>query len=91
MIAKIKQFSDRYLIQYNELSKNYTNFSKQIDTTEIEHMKSMNMLKKLSLNRFVEHVVDENEVAPSEPEKQESSGIIDLVEKTKNILRRTKE
>lgn len=49
-------------------------------------MKSMNMLKKLSLNRFVEHVVDENEVAPSEPEKQESSGIIDLVEKTKNIL-----
>ena len=24
MIAKIKQFPDRYLIQYNELSKNYT-------------------------------------------------------------------
>ena len=69
-MRKVKAFTDRYLSQYTELSKNYSNFAKHIESAEIEHMKSMNLLKTLSLNRFVEHVVDESEAQPVKQTEQ---------------------
>lgn len=78
-MRKVKAFTDRYLSQYTELSKNYSNFAKHIESTEIEHMKSMNLLKTLSLNRFVEHVVDESEAQPvKQPEQVQPQQPIDI-------------
>lgn len=78
-MRKVKAFTDRYLSQYTELSKNYSNFAKHIESAEIEHMKSMNLLKTLSLNRFVEHVVDESEAQPvKQPEQVQPKQPIDI-------------
>ena len=78
-MRKVKAFTDRYLSQYTELSKNYSNFAKHIESAEIEHMKSMNLLKTLSLNRFVEHVVDESEAQPvKQPEQVQPQQPIDI-------------
>ena len=43
------------------MSRNLRNFERNLDLLDIEQQKSVNLLKKLSLSQFVEHIIDTNE------------------------------
>ena len=66
------------------MSRNLRNFERNLDLLEIEQQKSVNLLRRLSLSQFVEHIIDPNEVpvqdnnTESEPiPSSSSSGNID--------------
>lgn len=68
----------------------FQNFERNLDILEVEQLKAINMLKKLSLSQFVEHVVDENEAFPNQSEQNDGDNIvqpaIQIDEQFKNIV-----
>ena len=83
-------FSNNYTTRYNEVGKMFQNFERNLDILEVEQLKAINMLKKLSLSQFVEHVVDENEAFPNQSEQNDGDNIvqpaIQIDEQFKNIV-----
>ena len=57
------------------MSRNLRNFERNLDLLEIEQQKSVNLLRRLSLSQFVEHIIDPNEVPVQDSNNTESEPI----------------
>ena len=66
LIQKIKFFSLKYNEDFQSLCKNFTNFSNYISSTEVEHLRAINQLKKISNERFIEQSLENYEQSQQE-------------------------
>lgn len=57
LIRKVKLLSENYLAKTNELSSNLNNLEKQCQKVEVSYHNSLNMLKNMSIKKFVEHSI----------------------------------
>ena len=85
LIQKMKVFTIKYNEEFQNLCKNFDNFSNLISSTEVEHLKAINQLKNLSSERFIEQTLDNKEDIPQE-NPQEENVLIDRIEKMKKSL-----
>ena len=85
LIQKMKVFTIKYNEEFQNLCKNFDNFSNSISSTEVEHLKAINQLKNLSSERFIEQTLDNKEDIPQE-NPQEENVLIDKIEKMKKSL-----
>ena len=85
LIQKMKVFTIKYNEEFQNLCKNFDNFSNSISSTEVEHLKAINQLKNLSSERFIEQTLDNKEDIPQE-NPQEENVLIDRIEKMKKSL-----
>ena len=67
LIQKLKAFTEDYQNKCGILSNNIQNFSRNLSLLEVDFYNSMNSLKTMSGNKFIEHVIDEDEVKPIIP------------------------
>ena len=87
LLRKLKLFTDSYKNSYNQLSKNISSFQNNLEMVEIEQLKSINLLKTLSINKFVEHVVDDSKKDGEEEQKEnENNNIVDINQILQNIM-----
>ena len=70
LINKIQSFTNDYTDQCNAVANNLTNFSHNLDIVEIDLYNSLNSLKTISLHKFIEHVVDNDEPIQKSQEEQ---------------------
>ena len=74
-LTKLTSFKDSYIQQYNSISNNLTNLSRNIDLIEIDFYNSMNSLKTISQYKLIEHIIEPDEptstATPNEPEPEE--------------------
>ena len=68
LLRKIKIFTDNYIDQFNEFSKNMDCLDMHLVSAEVENFKAVNQLKVLATNRFVEDILDDK--TDLEPETQ---------------------
>ena len=85
LIQKMKVFTIKYNEEFQNLCKNFDNFSNSISSTEVEHLKAINQLKNLSSERFIEQTLANKEDIPQE-NPQEENVLIDRIEKMKKSL-----
>ena len=85
LIQKMKIFTIKYNEEFQNLCKNFDNFSNSISSTEVEHLKAINQLKNLSSERFIEQTLDNKEDIPQE-NPQEENVLLDKIEKMKKSL-----
>ena len=64
-LTKLTSFKDTYIQQYNSLSNNLTNLSRNIDLIEIDFYNSMNSLKTISQYKLIEHIIEPDEQLPT--------------------------
>lgn len=57
LIRKIKQFSDNYKQNTSNLASNLKNLQSQMKKIEINYHHDLNMLKNMSIKKFVEHSI----------------------------------
>ena len=88
LLRKLKLFTDSYKNSYNQLSKNISSFQNNLEMVEIEQLKSINLLKTLSINKFVEHVVDDskNDGEEEQKENENENNIVDINQILQNIM-----
>ena len=67
LIQKLKAFTEDYQNKCGILSNNIQNFSRNLSLLEVDFYNSMNSLKIMSGNKFIEHVIDEDEIKPTIP------------------------
>ena len=61
LIQKLKSFTEDYQNKCGILANNIQNFSRNLSLIEVDFYNSMNSLKTMSGNKFIEHVIDEND------------------------------
>ena len=66
LIQKMKLFTFKYNEEFQQISKNFDNFSNSISAVEVDHIKAINQLKTLSSQRFIEQTLDKK--IETEPE-----------------------
>lgn len=81
LINKIQSFTNDYTNQCNSISTNLNNFSHNLDIVEIDFYNSMNSLKTISLHKFIEHVIDENEPLNGNTNTEEEPKILTAEER----------
>ena len=81
LINKIQSFTNDYTNQCNSISTNLNNFSHNLDIVEIDFYNSMNSLKTISLHKFIEHVIDEDEPLKDNTNTEEEPKILTAEEK----------
>ena len=64
LIQKLKSFTEDYQNKCGILSNNIQNFGRNLSLLEVDFYNSMNSLKIMSGNKFIEHVIDEDEIKP---------------------------
>lgn len=57
LIRKMKQFSENYISKTNELSSNLNGLERSVQKVEASYHNSLNMLKNMSIKKFVEHSI----------------------------------
>ena len=92
LLRKIKTFTDNYIDEFNQFSKNMDNLNLNLLTTEVENYKAYSQLKILSNNQFIEEILDKTEIEPEEPKEEINNPetnkdiVIDDIEKRKNAI-----
>ena len=81
LLKKIKFFTDNYMDQFNQFSKNMDNLELNLITTEVENYKAYSQLKILANNQFIEEILDKNE-----KETEEQQEVTNNPEANKDIL-----
>ena len=81
LINKIQSFTNDYTNQCNSISTNLSNFSHNLDIVEIDFYNSMNSLKTISLHKFIEHVIDEDEPLKDNTNTEEEPKILTAEER----------
>ena len=81
LINKIQSFTNDYTNQCNSISTNLNNFSHNLDIVEIDFYNSMNSLKTISLHKFIEHVIDEDEPLKDNTNTEEEPKILTAEER----------
>ena len=81
LINKIQSFTNAYTNQCNSISTNLNNFSHNLDIVEIDFYNSMNSLKTISLHKFIEHVIDEDEPLKDNTNTEEEPKILTAEER----------
>ena len=66
LLRKMKLFTDNYLEQFNQFSKNMDSLDLHLVTAEVENYKAFSKLKILSNNQFIEDILEKKEET-SEP------------------------
>ena len=61
LIQKLKSFTEDYQNKCGILANNIQNCSRNLSLIEVDFYNSMNSLKTMSGNKFIEHVIDEND------------------------------
>ena len=57
LIRKIKQLSDNYVNQSEDISKSIKELETNISKVEISYFNNLNTLKNMSIRKFVEHSI----------------------------------
>ena len=68
-------FTDSYTTQFNQLTNNIENFSKNISLVEIQHLQAINSIKQMGMSQFIEHVVDFEELQIKQNENLQNENI----------------
>ena len=63
---KLSLVMSKYNEDFQSLCKNFTNFSNYISSTEVEHLRAINQLKKISNERFIEQSLENYEQSQQE-------------------------
>ena len=71
LINKIKTMTEDYQQKCSDLSINLNNINRNLHLIHVDFFNSLNGLKTLSGNKFIEHVVDPDEKKPEEEQKVE--------------------
>ena len=71
LINKIKQMTEDYEQKCSDLSINLNNITRNLYLIEVDFFNTLNGLKTISGKKFIEHVIDTEEVRPVEDEKKE--------------------
>jgi hypothetical protein len=69
-----------------ELHNNLTNLSKNVEILNIEYFNSMNSMKNISIKKFVEHVVDNNQTPITQSVVKKENKILSKEEREENLL-----
>ena len=81
LLKKIKLFTDNYMDQFSQFSKNMDNLELNLITTEVENYKAYSQLKILANNQFIEEILDKNE-----KESEEKQEVTNNPEVNKDVL-----
>ena len=81
LLKKIKLFTDNYMDQFSQFSKNMDNLELNLITTEVENYKAYSQLKILANNQFIEEILDKNE-----KESEEQQEVTNNPEVNKDVL-----
>ena len=73
LLQKMKIFTINYNEEFQQFCKNLDNFSNSIDQVEIDHLKAINQIKTISLDKFVENTLDKGEESESESVSNENN------------------
>ena len=66
LLQKMKIFTINYNEEFQQFCKNMDNFSKHIESVEVEHLKAINQIKTISRERFIENTLDKRDESESE-------------------------
>ena len=80
LLRKMKLFTENYLDQFNQFSKNMNSLELHLVTAEVQNYKAFSELKILSNNQFIEDVLDKKEET-NEPIEDTNN-----IETTKDIV-----
>ncbi|MCQ2817730.1 MAG: hypothetical protein MJ252_10740 [archaeon] len=71
LLQKIKLFTEEYNSQIESIQGNMSILSRNLILTESNFYDTMNTLKGVAIHKFIEHVLDENEVIEREGDNEE--------------------
>jgi len=71
LINKIKSFTEDYQQKCSDLSINLNNINRNLHLIEVDFFNALNGLKTLSGNKFIEHVVDNEDKKPEDEKTEE--------------------
>ena len=86
LINKIKSLTEDYQQKCSDLSINLNNINRNLNLLEVDFFNSLNGLKTLSGVKFIEHVVDQDEVSQPEEEQTPNPDFQDVKEDHFNII-----
>ena len=73
LLRKMKLFTENYLEQFNQFSKNMDSLDLHLVTAEVQNYKAFSQLKILSNHQFIEDILDKNEVIDEVIEEQNNT------------------
>ena len=73
LLRKIQAFTNNYMEQYNQFSKNLDSLDIHIVNSEVESNKAISQLKILANNQFMEEILEENPEQTTDETKTEIS------------------
>ena len=74
LINKIKTMTEDYEQKCSDLSINLNNINRNLHLIEVDFFNALNGLKTLSGNKFMEHVIDVDDVKPEEEDEKKEGG-----------------
>ena len=79
LLRKMKAFTDGYLDEFNQFSKNMDTLDLNLELSKIDTYKTYSQLKMLSNNQFMEEILDDNVEQEEEEPKDETNNSNDIV------------
>ena len=73
LLQKMKIFTINYNEEFQQFCKNMDKFSNHIDSVEVEHLKAINQIKKISREKFIENTLDKGDESESESVSNENN------------------
>ena len=70
LINKIRQMTEDYQQKCSDLSINLNNMTRNLHLIDVDFVNTINNLKTISGNKFIEHIIDIDDVKPEENEEQ---------------------
>ena len=77
LINKIKHMTEDYQQKCSDLSINLNNMNRNLHLIEVDFYNTLNGLKTISGKKFIEHVIDTEDIKPEDIEKEDKKEKID--------------
>ena len=77
LINKIKQMTEDYQQKCSDLSINLNNMTRNLHLIEVDFFNTLNGLKEISGKKFIEHVIDTEDIKPEEEDNEDKKDISD--------------
>lgn len=91
LIRKLKQYTDNYLNQTEEINKNLEDLEDDYKKVEISYFNNVNLLKNLSIRKFVEHSISNDTLEfKKQNSRQEPAIILSKEEKEMSLINKFK-
>ena len=90
LINKIKQMTEDYQQKCSDLSINLNNMTRNLHLIEVDFFNALNGLKIVSGQKFIEHLIDTEDIKPEEEtEEKKEEEINEQTDSINNIMQRS--